>query len=203
MVEMGAAANLETTEVHRPSVAANAARIRSRISAAARSVNVTATIRPGSTPRSRSSRYTSTSFRVFPVPALAHTTVFRSNVISGSVKSAQSPVFAIDAVLLFGGLRAQFAFTDFPDQKLDSRPDILKNRFINGVRDDRIFRRTKQQITSIDSDVFFGTKCVHRKIGVNRNLKRFLQQSGRRTGNGGIFEVVYPDGINPAARTTR
>src|SRR5256885_14853789 len=187
MVEIGAAANIETTEVHLPCRVAKAARILSRISAAARSVNVTATMRLGSTPRSRSSRYTSTSFRVFPVPALAHTTVFRSNVISGSVKSAQSPVFAIDTVLPIGRIRMQFAFSNFPDQSLDSRPDIVKNRFINGVGDDRIFRRTKQQITSIHSHVFFGTKCVHRKISVNRNLKRFLQQSCRRTGNGGIF----------------
>src|ERR1700722_165556 len=49
--------------------------MRSRISAAAFSVKVTATIRSGSTPSASSSRYTSTSFRVFPVPALARTTV--------------------------------------------------------------------------------------------------------------------------------
>src|SRR5215510_663981 len=36
-------------------------------------------MRPGSMPRSKSSRYTSTSLRVFPVPALAHTTVLVSN----------------------------------------------------------------------------------------------------------------------------
>src|SRR5262249_6518420 len=120
MVEIGAAANIETTEAHLPCLAAKAARIRSRISAAARSVNVTATIRVGSTPRSRTSRYTSTSLRVFPVPALAHTTVLRSNAILGSVKSAQSPVFTIDAVLLLVGIREQSALTNFPDQSLDS-----------------------------------------------------------------------------------
>src|SRR5215475_14105767 len=59
-----------------------APRIRSRISAAAFSVNVTATMRIGSTPDSRSSTYTSTSLCVFPVPALAQTTVLLSNAIS-------------------------------------------------------------------------------------------------------------------------
>src|SRR5439155_11588476 len=104
MVEIGAAANLEIAEVHLPCVAAKAARILSRISAAARSVNVTATIRPGSTPRSRSSRYTSTSLRVFPVPALAHTTVFRSNDIFtyrrvctiAGIHNRRSPAFRLD-----------------------------------------------------------------------------------------------------------
>src|SRR5213594_1044892 len=81
MVEIGAAAKLEIAAVHLPCLSANAVRIRSRISAAARSVNVTATMRPGSMPRSKSSRYTSTSLRVFPVPALAHTTVLVSNGI--------------------------------------------------------------------------------------------------------------------------
>src|SRR5213593_2762463 len=141
MVEMGAAANLETTEVHRPSVAANAARILSRISAAARSVNVTATIRPGSTPRSRSSKYTSTSLRVFPVPALAHTTVFRSNDISGTVQSAQSAVFAINAVLLLAWIRVQFALTNLAEKSFDFHLDVIKNRFVNGVGDHRILRR--------------------------------------------------------------
>src|SRR5256712_1022336 len=203
MVNIGAAANLEMAEVHLPFVAAKAARILSRISAAARSVNVTATIRAGSTPRSRTSRYTSTSLRVFPVPALAHTTVFRSNAILGSVKSAQSSVFAIDAVLLLAWIRVQFALSNFPDQSSGSHSDIIKNRFINGVSNDRILRRTKQQITSIHSHVFIGTKCVHGKISVNRNLKRFLQQSCRRTGYGGVFEIIYPDGINPAAGMMR
>src|SRR5438067_12992574 len=59
--------------------------MRSRISAAAFSVNVTATMRKGSTCRSSSSRYTSTSLRVFPVPALAQTTVFLSKVMHSDV----------------------------------------------------------------------------------------------------------------------
>src|SRR5262249_20230187 len=56
-------------------------RMRSRISAAAFSVNVTATILDGSAPPSSNPRYVSTSLRVLPVPALAQMTVFFSSAM--------------------------------------------------------------------------------------------------------------------------
>src|SRR5437867_7120615 len=178
MVEIGAAAKLEIAAVHLPCLLANAVRIRSRISAAARSVNVTATMRPGSMPRSKSSRYTSTSLRVFPVPALAHTTVLVSN-ISTAIHPAQPPIFAIDAVLLFGWIRMQFAFMNLADQSFHSHPHIIDNRLVNRVRDDRVFRRTEQQITAIRSDALIGAESLHRQIGINWNLKRLLQEPRR------------------------
>src|SRR5262249_21532356 len=82
IVEMGAAGNKAIVFIQWPGRVNNAERILSRISAAAFSVNVTATMHMGSTPRSSSSRYTSTSLRAFPVPALASTTVFISSGIS-------------------------------------------------------------------------------------------------------------------------
>src|SRR5437660_11276585 len=104
MVEIGAAANLEIAEVHLPCVAAKAARILSRISAAARSVNLTATIRSGSIPRSRSSRYTSTSLRVLPVPALAQTTVLTS------IQTTEPPILAVHTALPVGGIGMHHSF---------------------------------------------------------------------------------------------
>src|SRR5215831_178655 len=96
IVDIGAAGNSAIVFIHCPAFAYSAVRIRSRISAAAFSVNVIATMRSGSTPCSSKSRYTSTSLRVLPVPALAQTTVFLSKLISGFELAADGADFGID-----------------------------------------------------------------------------------------------------------
>src|SRR2546428_2005060 len=144
-------------------------------------------MRPGAMPRSKSSRYTSTSLRVFPVPALAHTTVLVSNSMlsqihplpSTAVHPAQPSIFAIYAVLLFGWIRLQFALMNFADQSFHSHPYIVDNRLVNRVRDDRVFRRTEQQITAIRSDAQIGAESLYRQIGISWNLKRLLQEPRR------------------------
>src|SRR3990170_5559884 len=95
-------------------------RILSRISAAAFSVNVTATIRSGSIPPARRSRYTSTSFFVLPVPALANTTVLFAMV------TAEPPVVAIGTILFVGGIGVQLAAAHLLQELLDTNANLVK-----------------------------------------------------------------------------
>src|SRR5438105_13385050 len=153
---------------HWPCLASSAIRILSRISAAARSVNVTATMRSGSIPRSRSSRYTSTSLRVLPVPALAQTTVLTS------IQTTEPPVFAVHTALPVGGIGMHHSFSNLVHQTFDPHSNIVENRLIDRIRDHRISRRPKQQVPAFHSQAFIGPESTQRQICVDRNLTRLI-----------------------------
>src|SRR5207244_6238792 len=85
---------------------------------------------------------------------------------STAIHPAQPSIFAIDAFLLFGWIRMQFALMNFADQSFHSHPYIVDNRLVDRVRDDRVFRRTEQQITAIRSDARIGVESVYRQLGI-------------------------------------
>ena len=58
----------------------------------------------------------------------------------------------------------QFALMNFADQSFHSHPYIVDNRLVDRVRDDRVFRRTEQQITAIRSDARIGAESLYRQV---------------------------------------
>src|SRR5215475_11397529 len=112
-------------------------------------------MRIGSTPCSSNSRYTSTSFRVLPVPALAQTTVFlsklmfhTSDTICGT-RNRYMIVCPLDRAPVFP--RAPFAsghqsvaalLLTRPYRSSGQRPDYLENEAVNsGLRSRRLPER--------------------------------------------------------------
>src|SRR5438552_885449 len=169
--------------------------MRSRISAAAFSVNVTATMRSGSTPRSSSSRYTSTSFRVLPVPALANTTVF----FSRTIKPAKPPEVALETILIIGGIWLQTAVPDFFEKEIDAAANFVEQFLIDRAGNDGTARRAQQQVPPLDAHTGVGAEGTNGEPCINRNLKRVFQLFRRVAGCSRIFEIVDSDRVDAGA----